>query len=223
MKFLTPALAALAACTAFSVQAADKQTPEQSELRAECAQSYSATSSISTPVAANEYQFVYASGKYKGEARPGKLLACTSQQFAAYLDNKADPAKVMTAYPTASRPPDHEEEGRGRQELILSNPHATKGALRSAFCFGWASPRYSGRAPGRTQAAPPGDVMASQTGKHRRPLKTDQACTLKAWQDWARGLSFLPRHHQRQQQQLLELGREVGDDGLGVWAEHGRR
>lgn len=102
MKFLIPALAAFAA---FSVQAADKQTPEQSELRAECANSYSATSSITTPVAANEYQFVYANGKYKGEAKPGKLLACTSQQYAAYLDNKADPAKVMTAYPTAAGRP----------------------------------------------------------------------------------------------------------------------
>lgn len=105
MKFLIPALAALTASFAFSAQAADKQTPEQSELRAECANSYSATSSITTPVAANEYQFVYANGKYKGEAKPGKLLACTSQQYAAYLDNKADPAKVMAAYPTAAGRP----------------------------------------------------------------------------------------------------------------------
>lgn len=102
MKFLIPAVAAVAA---FAAQAADKSTPEQAELRAECAQSYSATSSISTPVAANEFQFVYANGKYKGEARPGKLLPCTSQQYAAYLDNKADPAKVMTAYPTAAGRP----------------------------------------------------------------------------------------------------------------------
>jgi len=102
MKFLIPAIAAFAA---FAVQAADKQTPEQAELRAECANSYSDTSSISTPVAANEYQFVYSNGKYKGEARPGKLLPCTSQQYAAYLDNKADPAKVMAAYPTAAGRP----------------------------------------------------------------------------------------------------------------------
>ncbi len=102
MKFLIPALAAVAA---FSAQAADKQTPEQAELRAECANSYSETSSISTPVAANEYQFVYANGKYKGEAKPGKLLPCTQLQYAAYLDTKADPAKVMSAYPTAAGRP----------------------------------------------------------------------------------------------------------------------
>ena len=102
MKFLIPALAAV---TAFAAQAANNTTPEQAELKAECANSYSATSSITTPVAANEYQFVYANGKYKGEAKPGKLLACTSQQYAAYLDNKADPAKVMSAYPTAAGRP----------------------------------------------------------------------------------------------------------------------
>ena len=77
----------------------------QAELRAECAKSYENTSSISTPVAANEYQFVYANGKYKGEAKPGKLLPCTNDQYAAYLDTKADPAKVMAAYPTAAGRP----------------------------------------------------------------------------------------------------------------------
>ncbi|MGQ3054086.1 MAG: hypothetical protein ACT6S0_20085 [Roseateles sp.] len=102
MKLLIPAVAVV---TAFSAQASNKGTPEQAELRAECAQSYSDTSSIATPVASNEYQFVYANGKYKGEARPGKLLPCTTQQYAAYLDNKADPAKVMNAYPTAAGRP----------------------------------------------------------------------------------------------------------------------
>ncbi len=101
MKFLIPALAAVAT---FAAQAASPATPEQAELRAECAKSYSDTSSIATPVASNEYQFVYANGKYKGEAKPGKLLACTEQQYAAYLD-KADPAKVMAAYPTAAGRP----------------------------------------------------------------------------------------------------------------------
>jgi hypothetical protein len=102
MKFLIPAFAAV---TVFAAQAANNATPEQAELRAECAKSYEATSSITSPVAANEYQFVYAGGKLKGEAKPGKLLACTSQQYAAYLDNKADPAKVMAAYPTAAGRP----------------------------------------------------------------------------------------------------------------------
>jgi hypothetical protein len=113
MKFL---ITALAAAAAFSAHAADKQTPEQAELRAECAQSYSTTSSIGTPVAANEYQFVYANGKYKGEARPGKLLPCTSQQYAAYLDNKADPAKVMAAYPTAAGRPTTKKKAEPKAE-----------------------------------------------------------------------------------------------------------
>jgi hypothetical protein len=101
MKFLIPALAAVAS---LSAQAANTHTPEQAELRAECAKSYTSTSSVATPVAANEYQFVYAGGKYKGEAKPGKMLPCTSDQYAAYLD-KADPAKVMAAYPTAAGRP----------------------------------------------------------------------------------------------------------------------
>jgi hypothetical protein len=101
MKFLIPAVAAL---TAFAAQAGNNATPEQAELRAECAKSYTDTSSLATPVAANEYQFVYANGKYKGEAKPGKMLPCTSEQYAAYLD-KADPAKVMAAYPTAAGRP----------------------------------------------------------------------------------------------------------------------
>ncbi|TXI18228.1 MAG: hypothetical protein E6Q67_12090 [Roseateles sp.] len=102
MKFLIPALAAVAT---FAAQAASPATPEQAELRAECAKSYSDTSSAAMPMAANEYQFVYSGGKYKGEARPGKLLPCTEQQYVAYLDNKADPSKVMAAYPTAAGRP----------------------------------------------------------------------------------------------------------------------
>ncbi|MCY4746960.1 hypothetical protein NYO99_18445 [Pelomonas sp. UHG3] len=115
MKFLIPALAAVAA---FSAQAGKQLTEQsvQSELRAECAQSYSDTSSIGTPVASNEYQFVYANGKYKGEARPGKLLPCTSQQYAAYLDNKADPAKVMAAYPTAAGRPTTKKKAEPKAE-----------------------------------------------------------------------------------------------------------
>ncbi|KQY86806.1 hypothetical protein [Pelomonas sp. Root1444] len=105
MKFLIPALAAVTAFVGSAAQAANNATPEQAELRAECAQSYSETSSVAMPAAANEYQFVYSNGKYKGEAKPGKLLPCTTQQYAAYLDNKADPAKVMAAYPTAAGRP----------------------------------------------------------------------------------------------------------------------
>lgn len=105
MKPLIPALAAATALLGGAAQAANNATPEQAELRAECAKSYSDSSSIATPVPANEYHFVYADGKYKGEARPGKLLPCTGKQYAAYLDNKADPAKVMAAYPTAAGRP----------------------------------------------------------------------------------------------------------------------
>lgn len=105
MKFLIPAFAAVTALLGTAAQAANNATPEQAELRAECAKSYEATSSIATPVASNEYQFVYANGKYKGEAKPGKLLPCTNDQYAAYLDTKADPSKVMAAYPTAAGRP----------------------------------------------------------------------------------------------------------------------
>lgn len=105
MKFLISALCTLFAFSAVSAQAANNATPEQAELRAECAKSYTDTSSVAMPAPANEYQFVYSNGKYKGEAKPGKLLPCTEQQYAAYLDNKADPSKVMAAYPTAAGRP----------------------------------------------------------------------------------------------------------------------
>ena len=78
-------------------------TAQVAALRADCAASY-----ISAPQAkaeANEYRFVYAQGKYKGEATGGKQLACTEGQYAAYLDNKADPTRVMSAYPTAAGRP----------------------------------------------------------------------------------------------------------------------
>ena len=104
MKFLIPALAAVTAFVGSAAQAANNATPEQAELRAECAKSYTETSTITTPVASNEYQFVYSAGKYKGEAKANKLLPCTEKQYAAYLD-KADPSKVMAAYPTAAGRP----------------------------------------------------------------------------------------------------------------------
>lgn len=78
-------------------------TPEIAALRADCAASY--TSVPQAKAESNEYQFVYAQGKYKGEASGGKQLACTEGQYAAYLDNKADPSRVMSAYPTAAGRP----------------------------------------------------------------------------------------------------------------------
>ena len=78
-------------------------TPEVAALRADCAASY--TSAPQAKAEANEYQFVYAKGSYKGEATGGKQLACTEGQYAAYLDTKADPSRVMSAYPTAAGRP----------------------------------------------------------------------------------------------------------------------
>lgn len=100
---------ALAAVGAVSLaqagtQAAPSASAEIAALKGECAAQYSAAYSKGTPAASNEYQFVYSSGKYKGEAQPGKMLACTENQYAAYLD-KADPVRVMNAYPTAAGRP----------------------------------------------------------------------------------------------------------------------
>ena len=78
-------------------------SPEVVALRADCAASY--TSGTQAKADANEYQFVYAQGKYKGEATGGKQLPCTEGQYAAYLDTKADPTRVMSAYPTAAGRP----------------------------------------------------------------------------------------------------------------------
>lgn len=78
-------------------------TAEVAALRADCAASY--TSALQAKAEANEYQFVYAQGKYKGEATGGKQLPCTEGQYASYLDNKADPTRVMSAYPTAAGRP----------------------------------------------------------------------------------------------------------------------
>ncbi|MDM4766417.1 hypothetical protein [Pelomonas sp. SE-A7] len=99
-------LIALAAVGAASLaQAATTPQAEISALKGECAAQYSASyyGKDKAP-SSNEYQFVYSSGKYKGEAQPGKMLACTEQQYAAYLD-KADPVRVMNAYPTAAGRP----------------------------------------------------------------------------------------------------------------------
>src|SRR6218665_1077956 len=98
---LTLAPLALAASAEGSRQA---QTPEAAALRGECAAKYSAAYKEDKPRAANEYHFVYANAKYKGEQMPGKMLACTEDQYAAYLDS-ADPARVMSAYPTAAGRP----------------------------------------------------------------------------------------------------------------------
>src|SRR6218665_2514450 len=72
-------------------------------LRNDCAASH-AVKREAQPQAANEYSFVYYNGELRGEVTPGQALDCSESQSAAYL-NKADPAGVMSAYPTAAGPP----------------------------------------------------------------------------------------------------------------------
>lgn len=93
-------LVSLAASSCFAAQ---PDNAAVGALRSECAAKYSAKLDVK-PAAANEYHFVYAKGEFKGEAQPGMMLACTEDQYAAYLDS-ADPLKVMAAYPTAAGRP----------------------------------------------------------------------------------------------------------------------
>jgi len=72
-------------------------------LKNECAAKYDAKLEAKA-TQANEYQFVYAKGEYKGEAQAGKALPCTEKQYVAYLET-ADPTRVMNAYPTAAGKP----------------------------------------------------------------------------------------------------------------------
>lgn len=82
---------------------AQTDTQEAIALRGECSAQY--TAKLDTQAkAANEYQFVYYKGEYKGEQVAGEKLGCTEQQYAAYL-NTVDPARVMSAYPTAAGRP----------------------------------------------------------------------------------------------------------------------
>ncbi len=94
--------AAALALTACSFAHADENAAVAS-LKSECAAKYAAKLDVK-PAEANEYQFVYAKGEYKGEAQAGKALPCTEKQYVAYLET-ADPTKVMGAYPTAAGKP----------------------------------------------------------------------------------------------------------------------
>lgn len=110
----------LATLAAAAMAQAPKTAGESSEivaLRAECAASYG-NKLEGKPHSANEYQFVYYKGEYKGEYKPGHYLACTEGQYASYLD-KADPARVMSAYPTAAGRPtakgkDYYKDGKSK-------------------------------------------------------------------------------------------------------------
>ena len=96
-------LASLCASSCFAAKADDNSAAAVGELKSECAAKYSAKLDVKS-AAANEYHFVYAKGEFKGEAQPGMMLACTEDQYAAYLDS-ADPIRVMAAYPTAAGRP----------------------------------------------------------------------------------------------------------------------
>lgn len=65
------------------------------QLRAECA--------AKNKVAAKpgEYTYAYHQGKLRGEARPGKTLACSDGQFSSYVAS-VDPARLMEMNPTAA-------------------------------------------------------------------------------------------------------------------------
>lgn len=102
-KLFAVILATLSAASWAGSDKAVAYSAEVGALRAECAASYGSKID-SKAKAANEYQFVYYKGEFKGEQRPGQALACTEGQYAAYLD-KADPARVMAAYPTAAGRP----------------------------------------------------------------------------------------------------------------------
>lgn len=71
-------------------------------LRAECA-AKNQPKTMAKP-AANEYQFVYHKGEYRGEVQAGKQLACSESQYSAYLAS-VDPARAMAANPTAAGKP----------------------------------------------------------------------------------------------------------------------
>ena len=64
-------------------------------LRAECAAKNKVTAK------ANEHTFVYHQGQLRGEAKPGKTLACSDGQYNAYVAS-VDPARLMALNPTAA-------------------------------------------------------------------------------------------------------------------------
>jgi len=100
-KFHLIALAALLG-TSLAHAAKPAENREVQALRAECAAQHAV--SFDTARDDNEYRFVYAKGQLRGEHTEGKALKCTEAQYVAYLDN-ADPARVMSAYPTAAGRP----------------------------------------------------------------------------------------------------------------------
>lgn len=101
MKTWITALACLA--TSGTALAADDAGMDKAraELRAGCAQSYASFIAHQPAGNASEYRGDKSPGDttHYGDAKP-----CTEEQLAAYLD-KADPALVMRAYPSAAGRP----------------------------------------------------------------------------------------------------------------------
>lgn len=99
MKYLFVSLACLAG-TAALADDADMHKARQ-ELRTACAQSYASFSAHHPAGNAPEYRGDKQPGdnSYYGDAKP-----CSEENLAAYLD-KADPALVMRAYPSAAGRP----------------------------------------------------------------------------------------------------------------------
>ena len=81
---------------------AGTENADAKALRAECAAKNSVK--FDAKAEANEYRFVYSKGEYRGEAQPGKALNCSESQYSEFLAS-ADPARVMSAYPTAAGRP----------------------------------------------------------------------------------------------------------------------
>lgn len=96
-------LFALTLATLSTAALAEGYSAEIGALRNECA-AKNPIKQTAKSKDANEHHFVYYKTEYRGEQQAGKSLACTESQYAAYLD-KADPAKVMSAYPTAAGRP----------------------------------------------------------------------------------------------------------------------
>ena len=72
--------------------------PADKQLRSACASQNAPKVVVS---GANEFQFQYHQGKLRGEAKPGKPLACTQEQYTSYVAS-LDPAAVLAANPTAA-------------------------------------------------------------------------------------------------------------------------
>jgi hypothetical protein len=77
-------------------------SPEATALRAECAAKLSPGSQEQG--ASSEHQFVYRKGEYRGETQGGKFVGCSDAQYSSYLAS-VDPARVMSAHPTAAGRP----------------------------------------------------------------------------------------------------------------------